>query len=112
MYLAGPLWARLVFHGFVVLVGVLILAGGQNTSVVGANGVLNRVAEDGVLTSAFQKPHPRFGTSYRIINMIVGLQLLTILLTRVNFFTLVGLYAFRVIWSFAMMSLAVLVLRH
>jgi amino acid transporter len=112
VFLVGPEWAKLAFHGFVVLVGVLILAGAQNTSIVGANGVLNRVAEDGVLTSAFQKPHPRFGTSYRIINMIVGLQLLTILLTRGNVFTLAGLYAFGVIWSFAMMSLAVLVLRH
>ncbi len=112
VFLVGPVWARLAFHGFVVLVGVLILAGAQNTSIVGANGVLNRVAEDGVLTSAFQKPHPRFGTSYRIINLIVGLQLLTIILTRGNVFTLAGLYAFGVIWSFAMMSLAVLVLRH
>ncbi|PYX48865.1 MAG: APC family permease [Acidobacteria bacterium] len=112
VFLVGPEWAKLAFHGFVVLVGVLILAGAQNTSIVGANGVLNRVAEDGVLTSAFQKPHPRFGTSYRIINMIVGLQLVTIILTRGNVFTLAGLYAFGVIWSFAMMSLAVLVLRH
>ena len=112
VFLVGPEWARLLFHGFVVLVGVLILAGAQNTSIVGANGVLNRVAEDGVLTAAFQKPHPRFGTSYRIINLIVGLQLLTILLTRGNVFTLAGLYAFGVIWSFAMMLLAVLVLRH
>jgi amino acid transporter len=112
VFLVGPQWAKLAFHGFVVLVGVLILAGAQNTSIVGANGVLNRVAEDGVLTAAFQKPHPRFGTSYRIINMIVGLQLLTIALTRGNVFTLAGLYAFGVIWSFAMMSLAVLVLRH
>ena len=112
VFLVGPEWAKLTFHGFVVLVGVLILAGAQNTSIVGANGVLNRVAEDGVLTAAFQKPHPRFGTSYRIINMIVGLQLITILFTRGNVFTLAGLYAFGVIWSFAMMSLAVLVLRH
>src|SRR5580700_8700864 len=57
MYLAGPTSLKLLFHGFVVLVGVLILAGAQNTSIVGANGVLNRVAEDGVLTSWFQKPH-------------------------------------------------------
>jgi len=112
IFLVGPEWAKLLFHGFVVLVGVLILSGAQNTSIVGANGVLNRVAEDGVLTSAFQKPHPRFGTSYRIINMIVIMQLLTIILTRGNVFTLAGLYAFGVVWSFAMMSLAVLVLRH
>src|SRR5947209_2397472 len=112
VFLVGPQWAKLLFHGFVVLVGVLILSGAQNTSIVGANGVLNRVAEDGVLTAAFQKPHPRFGTSYRIINLIVGMQLLTIILTRGNVFTLAGLYAFGVIWSFAMMSLAVLVLGH
>jgi amino acid transporter len=112
MHLWGPLWARLVFHGFVVLVGVLILSGAHNTSIVGANGVLNRVAEDGVLTDAFQKPHPRFGTSYRIINLVVGMQLLCILLTRGNVFTLAGLYAFGVIWSFFMMALAVLVLRY
>ena len=112
MHLWGPPWAKLLFHAFVVLVGVLILSGAQNTSIVGANGVLNRVAEDGVLTDAFQKPHPRFGTSYRIINLVVGMQLLTIVLTRGNVFTLAGLYAFGVVWSFALMALAVLVLRY
>ncbi|HVO61900.1 MAG TPA: APC family permease [Terriglobales bacterium] len=112
MYLAGPVWVKLLFHGFVVLVGVLILAGAQNTSIVGANGVLNRVAEDGVLTSWFQKPHTRFGTSYRIINLIVGLQLATIILSHGNVYILAALYAFGVIWSFAMKSMAVLVLRY
>src|SRR6202051_4520403 len=111
MYLAGPESLKLLFHGFVVLVGVLILAGAQNTSIVGANGVLNRVAEDGVLTSWFQKPHNRFGTSYRIINLIVGMQLLTIFLSLGNVYVLAALYAFGVIWSFATKSLAVLVLR-
>jgi len=111
MYLAGPESLKLLFHGFVVLVGVLILAGAQNTSIVGANGVLNRVAEDGVLTSWFQKPHNRFGTSYRIINLIVGMQLLVIALSLGNVYVLAALYAFGVIWSFAMKSIAVLVLR-
>jgi amino acid transporter len=112
VYLVGPESLKLLFHGFVVLVGVLILAGAQNTSIVGANGVLNRVAEDGVLTSWFQKPHHRFGTSYRIINLIVGLQVLTIVLSRGNVYVLAALYAFGVIWSFAMKSVAVLVLRY
>ncbi len=112
MYLVGPTVLKLIFHAFVVLVGVLILAGAQNTSIVGANGVLNRVAEDGVLTDWFQKPQRRFGTSYRIINLIVGLQLLTIVLSRGNVYVLAGLYAFGVIWSFALKSLAVLVLRY
>jgi hypothetical protein len=112
MYLSGPESLKLLFHGFVVLVGVLILAGAQNTSIVGANGVLNRVAEDGVLTSWFQKPHHRFGTSYRIINLIVGMQLLVIFLSLGNVYVLAALYAFGVIWSFAMKSIAVLVLRY
>jgi amino acid transporter len=111
MYLVGPTSLKLLFHGFVVLVGVLILAGAQNTSIVGANGVLNRVAEDGVLTSWFQRPHDRYGTSYRIINLIVGMQLLTIVLSLGNVYVLAALYAFGVIWSFATKSLAVLVLR-
>ena len=111
MYLVGPTSIKLLFHGFVVLVGVLILAGAQNTSIVGANGVLNRVAEDGVLTSWFQKPHNRYGTSYRIINLIVGMQLIVIFLSLGNVYVLAALYAFGVIWSFAMKSLAVLVLR-
>ena len=111
VYLYGPYTLKLLFQGFVVLVGVLILAGAQNTAIVGANGVLNRVAEDGVLTDWFQKPHRRFGTSYRIINLIVGMQIFTVLASRGNVYKLAALYAFGVIWSFAMKSLAVLVLR-
>ena len=112
MYLVGPEPLKLIFHAFVVLVGVLILAGAQNTAIVGANGVLNRVAEDGVLTDWFQKPHKRFGTSYRIINLIVAMQLLTIIASRGNVYVLAALYAFGVIWSFTLKSLAVLVLRY
>jgi amino acid transporter/nucleotide-binding universal stress UspA family protein len=111
MYLTGPIWLKLIFHAFVVLVGVLILAGAQNTAIVGANGVLNRVAEDGVLTEWFLKPQHKYGTTYRIINLIVGMQVLTIILSGGNVYSLAALYAFGVIWSFTMKSLAVLVLR-
>ena len=40
---------RLSLNAFVVFVGFLILAGAVNTAIVGSNGVLNRVSEDGVL---------------------------------------------------------------
>ena len=111
MNMAGPLMLRLIFHGFVVMVGVLILAGAVNTAIVGSNGVLNRVSEDGVLSDWFRRPHPRFGTSYRIIDMVVGLQIITILLSRGDVYLLGEAYAFGVIWSFVMKGLAVLVLR-
>jgi amino acid transporter len=112
MNLQGPFLIRLIFHGFVVVVGTLILAGAVNTAIVGSNGVLNRVSEDGVLSDWFRQPHPRFGTSHRIINIVVGLQILTIFISRGNVTFLANLYAFGVIWSFAMNSLAVLVLRY
>ena len=111
MYLSGPLWARLGFHGFVVLVGTIILAGAVNTSIVGSNGVLNRVAEDGVLPDWFRKPHLKFGTTYRMINLVVGMQIFTILLTRGDMTLLSEAYAFGVVWSFAMKAFSVLVLR-
>lgn len=111
-YLVGPLPLRVIFRGFVAVVGTLMLAGAVNTSIVGSNGVLNRVSEDGILPHWFRHPHRRFGTSHRILNLVVGLQLLTIVLSGGNIFILGEAYAFGVMWSFALKGLAVLVLRY
>ena len=112
MYLVGPMSVRLLFHGFVVLVGTLILAGAVNTAIIGSNGVLNRVAEDGVLPDWFRHPHKTYGTTSRIINLIVILQLITIVISRGDVYMLGEAYAFGVVWSFAMKALSVLVLRY
>ncbi len=111
MNLAGPELLRLSFHIFVVIVGVLILSGAVNTSMIGANGVLNRVAEDGVLLNWFRKLDPKYGTTSHIIHMITVLQLITILLSGGNLYLLGEAYAFGVVWSFAFKALGVLVLR-
>jgi amino acid transporter len=111
MHLAGPELLRLAFHFFVVVVGVLILSGAVNTSILGANGVMNRVAEDRVLHKAFQKPHPRFGTTYRIINLVTALQIVTIIASRGHIYLLGEAYAFGIVWSFFLKTLSVLVLR-
>ena len=112
MHLAGPPLLRLVFHMFVVMVGVLILSGAVNTSMIGANGVMNRIAEDGVLLDWFRKPQRRFGTTYRIINLIAALQIATIALSRGDVYLLGEAYAFGVVWSFFLKSVGVLVLRY
>jgi hypothetical protein len=112
MNVVGPYTLRLFFQAFVVIVGTLMLSGAVNTAIVGANGVLNRLVEDGVLTTWFKRPQKRYGTSYRVINLIVGLQVLTIIVSRGNVYLLASLYAFGVIWSFSFMSLAVMVLRY
>ena len=111
MSLAGPPLLKLTFHVFVVVVGVLILSGAVNTSIIGANGVLNRVAEDGVLTAWFRKPHKRFGTSSRLVNLIVILQVMTILASGGDVYLLGEAYAFGVVWSFSLKGLGVLALR-
>jgi len=112
MHLEGPYGLRLAFHIFVVVVGTLILSGAVNTAIVGSNGVLNRVSEDGVLTDWFRHPHPRFGTSHRIINLVVSCQLAAIVISRGDVTYLANLYAFGVIWSFALKGVAVTVLRY
>ncbi len=111
MFLVGPFALKLVFHAFVVLVGALILSGAVNTAIIGSNGVLNRVVEDGVLPDWFKQPHKKHGTTYRIINLIVFLQIVTVVISRGNVYLLGEAYAFGVVWSFAMKTLAVVVLR-
>jgi amino acid transporter len=111
MNLAGPYLLKLAFHIFVVIVGTLILSGAVNTSLIGANGVLNRVAEDGVLLDWFRKPHRRFGTTFRIINLVTVLQVATIVASRGDVYLLGEAYAFGVVWSFFLKSLGVMVLR-
>ena len=111
MSMWGPTILKLMFRAFVVVVGFLILSGAVNTAIIGSNGVLNRVSEDGVLSEWFRRPHARFGTTYRIINLVVFLQVFTILASRGNVYWLGEAYAFGVIWSFTFNSLAMLVLR-
>jgi amino acid transporter len=112
MNFAGPYHLRLAFQAFVVVVGVLMLSGAVNTAIMGSNGVMNRVSEDGILPDWFRRPHPKFGTSYRILNLVVVIQIVTIILSRGDIFILGEAYAFGVMWSFLMNGLAVLVLRY
>ncbi len=93
MHVEGPYFLRLAFQMFVVVVGFLMLSGAVNTAMIGSNGVLNRVSEDGVLSSWFREPHSRYGTSYRIINLIAALQIGTIVASRGDTYVLGEAYA-------------------
>jgi amino acid transporter len=112
MSLAGPHWLLLILQAGVVIVGAMILSGAVNTSILGGNGVLNRLAEDGIMAEYFRWLHPRYGTTHRMINLIVALQLATILLCRGDVYLLGEAYAFGVIWSFVFMAAAVTMLRY
>jgi amino acid transporter/nucleotide-binding universal stress UspA family protein len=110
-YVIGPAALKLILEAVVVVVGFLILAGAVNTAIIGSNGVLNRVAEDGVLPDWFLKPHPRYGTTYRVLWLITGLQIGTIVFSGGDMILLGEAYAFGVVWSFVFKALAMVVLR-
>ena len=111
MHVVGTPHMRLVLNGLVVVAGFLILSGAVNTSLIGSNGVLNRVADDGVLPDWLQNPHPRYGTTYRMLYIIAGLQLATIVVSRGDMILLGEAYAFGVVWSFAFKAVSMVVLR-
>jgi amino acid transporter/nucleotide-binding universal stress UspA family protein len=110
-HVLGPTVLKLFLETFVVVVGFLILSGAVNTAIIGSNGVLNRVAEDGVLADWFLRPHPRYGTTYRLLLLITLLQLGVIFFSRGDMVILGEAYAFGVVWSFVFKALAMVVLR-
>ncbi|HOW90221.1 MAG TPA: APC family permease, partial [Elusimicrobiales bacterium] len=109
--LAGPYWARLALQSFVVVSGSLMLVGALNTSLVGANGVLNRVAEDGILHDWFRHLHGKYGTTYRMINMVALIQIAVIILSRGDIYLIGEAYAFGVLWSLTFKTLSLIILR-
>ncbi len=111
MHLAGPMLAKMILQGLLVLVGVLLLTGAINTGLVGANGALNRLGEDGVLAKWFRKPHPKYGTTNRFLTSVMLIQIVIVLICRGDVFLLGEAYAFGVVWCFVSQTLAVLVLR-
>ncbi len=110
-HVIGAAWLKLVLETFVVSIGFLILAGAVNTAIIGSNGVLNRIAEDGVLPDWFLKPHPKYGTTYRLLILITSLQIFVIVASMGHVIILGEAYAFGVVWSFVFKALSMVVLR-
>ena len=54
----------------------------------------------------------RFGTSYRIINLLAITQLVVIIASRGDVYLLGEAYAFGVVWTFVMTTFSILVLRY
>jgi len=111
MELWGPYQLRLIMKILVVLSAGFILVGAVNTSFVGANGILNRVAEDGILNESIRKLHKKYGTTYKIITLVAILQGLVVLLSGGDIFILGEAYAFGVLLSLTFDVLSIIVLR-
>lgn len=111
MHLWGPNILKLVMQAAVVIAGVVMLSGAVNTSIIGANGIMNRVAEVGILTDWFRKIHKTHGTTYNIINMICIMQIIVIVLSQGKTYLIGEAYAFGVLWSFVLEFSSIVILR-
>ncbi|HJD20069.1 MAG TPA: APC family permease [Candidatus Avelusimicrobium excrementipullorum] len=111
MSLAGPNFLKLIMQMMVVVAGVVMLSGAVNTALIGANALLNRVAEDGILTDWFRKIHRKYGTTYHIINIVAACQAAVILVSRGDVYLLGEAYAFGVMWCFVLETGSIIMLR-
>lgn len=111
MSLTGPTILKLILQAAVVFAGGLMLCGAVNTSIIGANGTMNRIAEAGILTDWFRKIHKKYGTTYHIINTICIAQLIVIFLSRGKVYLIGQAYAFGVLWSFVFEMVSIVILR-
>lgn len=103
--------ARVFLKTVVVISALLMLVGAVNTAIVGANGILNRVAEDGVLPDSIRKIHHKYGTTYIIISAVAILQIIIVILSGGNVFVLGEAYAFGVLMSLTFDVLSLIFLR-
>ncbi len=111
MSMAGPNLLKLLMQTLVVVAGVVMLSGAVNTSLIGSNALMNRIAEDGILTDWFRKIHRKYGTTYHVIHLIAALQAVIILLSGGNVYLLGEAYAFGVMWCFVLEAAAIMALR-
>jgi len=111
MELALPYSLKIIMKILVVVSAFLMLVGAVNTSIVGANGILNRVAEDGILPDEIRKLHPKYGTTYIIITVVAVLQSIVVILSGGDVFILGEGYAFGVLWSITLNLFSLIILR-
>ena len=101
-----------MLNAFVVAIGFLILAGAVNTAIIGSNGVLNRVAEDGVLPDWLLKPHSQIRHDLSRAVADPGRCSCSRSSSAMAIVLMLGeAYAFGVVWSFVFKALAMVVLR-
>ncbi|HOL62498.1 MAG: amino acid permease [Elusimicrobiales bacterium] len=111
MELSVPYYLKISMKTLVVVSALLMLVGAVNTAIVGANGILNRVAEDGILPDSVRKLHPKYGTTYKVITIVAILQSVIVVLSKGDVFLLGEAYAFGVLWSLSFNLLAIIFLR-
>ena len=111
LQLAGPWWLRALAVGAVVAGAGLVMASAARSALAGAQTVLTRLVDEGLLPVALRSLHPRFGTRARMLDITVGAQVAIVGLSGAHVAWLARAYAVGIAWSAVLKILAIIRLR-
>ena len=104
--LAGPRWLRAI--GLVAVVGaaLVFLSAAARSAAAGAQGVLSRLVDEGILGAALRTLHPRFGTPSRLIDATAVAQIGIVLVSGGEVVWLARAYASGLVWGAVLKAIA------
>ena len=108
LHVIGPAWLRALLLAAVAAAGAAFLAATVRSTSLGAQGVLARLVDEGVLPDRWRSLHPRFGTPYRLVDATTVAQLGIVLISGGEIAWLARAYAIGVVVS-ALLKIAALV---
>jgi magnesium transporter len=108
LYLRAPVWFRSSLLLGTVMAATLLLTAAAHRAAFGAQRVLLRLSEDGVLTSSLRALHSRFGTPWRLIDITITGQLGVVFMSAGRVSWLARAYAVGLVWS-ALLKIGALV---
>ena len=111
LQLAGPWWLRVLAAVAIVVAAGLTMACAARSALTGAQTVITRLVDEGLLPVALLTLHPRFGTRARMLDVTVGAQVAIVGLSGAHVAWLARAYAVGVAWSAVLKIVAVIRLR-
>jgi len=112
LHLAGPSWIRIVMAVAIAAGAGLIMAAAVRSALVGAQVAMTRLVDDGLLPPALRAPHPRFGTPWRMLDLVVAVQLAIVALSGAHIGWLTRAFGIGIAVSAVLKTLAVIRLRR
>jgi len=106
LHLPGPFGLPRVMVAVVTVAAVLFLAATLRSTATGAHGVLSRLIDQGVLPARWRQLHPRFGTTFRLIDATAVAQFAVLLASAAEVTWLARIYAIAVATSAVLKTLA------
>jgi magnesium transporter len=93
LHVAAPEGLRFVLLMLVAIAAALFLSGAIQRSVSGAQRVLARLSQEGILSPALRALHPRLGTQARLVDVAIAAQVAVVIFTDSKVMSLAHAYA-------------------